>query len=119
MLNLIVRVILTGAFATVLQWHFGLWWLAAITAFVVELVIGKGDRTAFFSGFYGISIPWMAYALYIDRTTGSVLTYRVLELFKLPHSAIVLVLVTGLVGGLAGGIASLSAGWLRAAFKND
>jgi hypothetical protein len=116
--NLIARILIIGVIASGLQYRFEFWWLAVITAFMVELVIGKGDRTGFFSGFYGVSIPWMILAFYIDRTTDSVLTYRVLELFRLPQSAIVLVIVTGLIGGLAGGVASLSASWLKASIKN-
>jgi hypothetical protein len=116
--NLIARILIIGVIASGLQYRFEFWWLAVITAFMVELVIGKGDRTGFFSGFYGVSIPWMILAFYIDRTTDSVLTYRVLELFRLPQTAIVLVIVTGLIGGLAGGVASLSASWLKASIKN-
>ncbi len=116
--NLVARILVIGVIASGLQYRFEFWWLAVITAFVVELVIGKGDRTGFFSGFYGVSIPWMILAFYIDRTTDSVLTYRVLELFRLPQTAIVLVIVTGLIGGLASGVASLSASWLKASIKN-
>lgn len=117
-MNLFIRIILIACIASVAQLALGHWWLAPLTAFVVELSIGKGDRTGFFSGFYGVAIPWMILAFYIDHQSGSVLTYRVLELFRLPRFATVLVLVTGLVGGLSGGVASLSANWVKAYIKD-
>lgn len=117
-MNLFIRILAIAAIASVAQWTLGLWWLAPLTAFTVELAIGRGDHTGFFSGFYGVAIPWMILAFYIDHHGGSVLTYRVLELFKLPRFATVLVLVTGLIGGLSGGVASLSASWVKAYFKN-
>ncbi|MCF8257469.1 MAG: hypothetical protein K9J06_07955 [Flavobacteriales bacterium] len=117
-MNLLLRIITISVIASALQWWAGFWWLAPLTAFVVEAAIGKGDRTGFFSGFYGIAVPWMAVAFYIDHQSGSILTYRLLELFKLPRFATVLVLITGLVGGLAGGVASLSASWVKAYFKH-
>jgi len=118
-MNLFLRVSAIAVIASLLQWSVGFWWLAPLTAFVVEALIGKGDRTGFFSGFYGIAIPWMILAAYIDHQSGSILTYRLLELFKLPRFASVLILVTGLVGGLSGGVASLAGSWVKAYFKHD
>lgn len=96
-----------------------LWWTAPLVAFLVELVFGKGDKLAFFTGFYGVAIPWMILAIWIDRTTDSVLTYRVLGIFGLPPFAFVLVLVTGLIGGISAGLSSLAGGTLKAILRND
>lgn len=113
-LKLIYRILLIAVTATIGQLLLPWWWVAPLAAFVVEVVFGKGDRLGFFSGFYGIAIPWMILAFYIDHQNGSVLAQRVLGIFSLPQFGLVLVLVTGLIGGLAGGVSSLAGSWVKA-----
>jgi hypothetical protein len=96
------------------------WWSAMLVALLVEALIGKGDSTAFFSGFYGISVPWMIVSGYIDAKNGSLLSVQILEIFKLPPYGFVMVVITGLLGGLFGGFASVVGSWMRqAVWKND
>lgn len=104
--------------ATLAQVFLPWWWLVAVVAFGVELALGKGDKLGFFSGFYGIAIPWMLYAAYIDQQNGSILAHRILDLFSLPKFAFVLIIITGLVGGITGGVASMAASWIVAYRKN-
>jgi hypothetical protein len=117
MKDLFVRIAIIAVLASVFQFFYP-WWTCAIVAFVVEATLGRG-RIGFFSGFYGVAIPWMILAAYIDRQNGSELTYRVLELFKLPRFAMVLIIVTGLLGGAIGGMASLAGSWVKSYMKND
>lgn len=118
-MNILYRILIIGTIATFGQLLLPWWWIIAIVAFSVELVFGKGDKLGFFSGFYGIAIPWMVLAFYIDYHNGSVLSHRVLDLFKLPRFGFVLVLVTGLLGGIVGGISSLAGSWVNAYLKHD
>jgi len=118
-MNILYRILIIGTIATFGQLLLPWWWIVAIVAFLVELVFGKVDKLGFFSGFYGIAIPWMVLAFYIDYHNGSVLSNRVLDLFKLPRFGFVLVLVTGLLGGIVGGISSLAGSWVNAYLKHD
>ncbi len=112
-MNMLIRVMLIAGLGAVAQYHLP-WWSVVLIALLVELLVGKGDRDAFFSGFYGVSIPWIALSAYIDVKSESILSVRILELFKLPQLGIVMVILTGLIGGMAGGIGSLCGGWLKA-----
>lgn len=114
-MNLLLRVILICVLSVAAQPYLP-WWSAVLIAFVVELVVGKADSTSFFSGFYGVAIPWMAIATFIDVKSGAVLTVRVLELFKLPQYSVVMIILTGLLGGLIAGVGSMSGGWMKALF---
>ncbi|MCB9186571.1 MAG: hypothetical protein H6601_07470 [Flavobacteriales bacterium] len=116
-MNLILRILVIAVLATLGQ-LFLPWWTIAIVALLVEALVGKADSTAFYSGFYGIAIPWIALAAYIDMKSGSILTVRILEMFKLPPYGFVMVIVTGLLGGLIGGLSSMLGGWIRQIFQD-
>ncbi|MFC2176594.1 hypothetical protein ACFLR1_06470, partial [Bacteroidota bacterium] len=81
---------------------------------VYALVVGQGKKDAFFSGFYGVAIPWMLLSAYINMSSDSILTFRILQLFSMPQFGVLLIIITGLVGGISGGIGTLSAGWIKA-----
>jgi hypothetical protein len=115
-MNLILRVVVMGVLGAIAQ-TFLPWWSSVVVAVIVELILGKGDGTSFFSGFYGVAIPWMILATLIDVNSDSLLTVQVLQLFKLPEFSIVMIIITGLFGGLIAGMGSLSGGWIRAAFQ--
>jgi hypothetical protein len=117
-MNLFVRIVLIAVLSAVAQQFFP-WWSAVIVAFAVEALFGKANDTTFFSGFYGIAIPWMIYAGYIDAASDSILSVQVLQLFKLPPYGFVMVIITGFLGGLYGGFASVVGGWVRQAIKGD
>jgi len=115
-MNLFVRITVIAALSSISQMYLP-WWTAVVIALFVEALIGKGDKTSFYTGFYGVSIPWMILATYIDVKSESILTVRILELFKLPQFSFVLIILTGLIGGLIGGVGSMTGGWIKAAFS--
>jgi TctA family transporter len=117
-MNLLIRIILIGALAFGLQSYFP-WYSAIIAALLVELILGKDGSTKFFSGFYGIALVWMALSAYVDFKSESILSIRILEMFKLPPYGSVMVVLTGLLGGLLGGFATTVGGWIREAVKNE
>ena len=117
-MNLLVRIVLIAILSAVSQTYLP-WWTAVLIALLVELALGKKDSTSFFDGFYGVAIPWMILAAYIDIKSESVLTVRILELFKLPQYSMVMIVLTGLLGGLAAGIGSLTGGWLKTALTSE
>ncbi len=117
-MNLALRIILVALLGSIAQFYLP-WWSAVIIALTVEAIVGKGNSTAFFSGFYGIAIPWMVLSGYIDFHNQSILSVQILEMFKLPPYGFVMVVVTGLLGGLIGGFASVVGSWIRQAITKD
>ncbi|MCU0451459.1 MAG: hypothetical protein MUC97_16715 [Bernardetiaceae bacterium] len=88
------------------------WWSIAGAAGLVGLVFRGGGWGAFFSGFFGAGLLWLAYALYIDQQTASVLSAKVAELFRLPNPT-ALAGVTAMVAGLTAGFGGLTGNRLR------
>jgi hypothetical protein len=86
------------------------WWAACLFAFVAALLLGKNSGQAFWSGFAGLGLAWIALALLKSFPNEHILAARVAATFHLPHW-LLLLLVTALIGGIAGGMSSLS-GWL-------
>lgn len=118
-MNLMIRITVIAIVGAVLQ-TFWPWWTCILVAMVVEMLLGRKDGTSFFSGFYGVALPWMALSAYIDVTSDSLLTLQVLRLFKLPEFSVVLIIITGLLGGLVAGLGSVTGGWIRTAIhKTD
>ncbi|MCF8278004.1 MAG: hypothetical protein K9J17_14820 [Flavobacteriales bacterium] len=118
-MNFLLRVVLIAVLGAISQVYLP-WWTAVVVALLVESIIGKGDNTSFFSGFYGLAVPWMVLATYIDVKSESVLSIRILELLKLPQFSFVLIIVTGLVGGLVGGLGSMTGGLINnVVFRKD
>lgn len=117
-MNLIIRIVLIMVLGAICQYHLP-WWTVVLVALLIELIVGKGGKYSFFSGFYGVSIPWIILAAYIDFKSESILSVRIAELFRLPQYGLVMVVVTGLIGGIVGGMGSIGGGWLKALKTNS
>lgn len=89
------------------------WWVLAIVAFGVALLVPQTNGRSFFAGFLGIFLMWVVVAAWIDWKNGSLLSQKIAQLLPLGGSSILLVLVTAFIGGLVGGFAALSGGSLR------
>lgn len=113
-MNLFARILIIAIAVYIGQMFFP-WWIIVIVPLVVEAIFGRGKGTAFFSGFYGIAIPWMLLSAYVDIQSESILSSKILALFKMPEYGFVMIILTGLLGGLYGGLASLVGGWIRKA----
>ncbi len=91
------------------------WWSIAIVAFGVCFWRSTRGRQAFRSGFLGIAVVWLLYALLIHLRTEGVFTGRMgLLLFKSESAALPL-LVTVILGGLVGGLSGLTGFLIRRA----
>ncbi len=86
------------------------WWVSCIMAFGAAIIFGKRSSWAFWSGFCGIALAWIALALLKSFPNEHILAIRVAHVFHLPNWGSLLA-VTALIGGLAGGMSALS-GWL-------
>ena len=84
------------------------WRIIALIAFLAALFIGKTSGQSFWSGFGGVFIVWVILALLKSIPNDNMLASRVIQLFPLPHSWILLLFITALIGGLVGGMSALS-----------
>jgi hypothetical protein len=90
------------------------WWIIAVAAFAVALVIPQKSFFAFLAGFTALFFLWAGLAAFIDVNNRHILSARIAEvMFKTP-SHWMIITVTGLVGALVGGFAALTGNKLRA-----
>ncbi len=92
------------------------WWSVGIAAFIGGLAWDKKVAGAFLSGFLGIFLLWVIYALIIDIRTSSILSPKIAQLFSLPALSLITILLTGIVGGLVGGFSALTGNFVRKTF---
>jgi hypothetical protein len=114
-MRFLIQVILTSLLSYVLQ-QFMAPWVVVPIALCVALVVQNNAIGAFFGGFAGISLLWMAKATVIDVYTQSILSAKVAAVlgFKSP---IMLIFLTGLLGGLLGGLGGASGQHIRYILK--
>jgi hypothetical protein len=84
------------------------WWIIALIAFLAALFLGKTSSQSFWAGFGGVFTVWVILALFKSIPNNNMLASRVIQLFPLPHSWVLLLFITALVGGLVGGMSALS-----------
>jgi hypothetical protein len=84
------------------------WWSLAVVAFLVCFWRSSGGGRAFLSGFLGVAIVWLLYALLIQFRTDGLFVGRMSELLFKTNTQVLPVVVTALIGGLVGGLAGLS-----------
>jgi hypothetical protein len=91
------------------------WWVCGAASFILAITIQQNTSSAFWSGFFAIFLLWGGYAFWLDYSTQSFLTTKMIKFFSIP-SPILMVLLTAFVGGLTGGFSSLSGNYLRQLF---
>ena len=90
------------------------WWIPAAVAFLVTFFLPQKSGVSFLSGFAGVGLYWLVYALITDVSNGHILSGRMAALFGLPGS-ISFIAVTVLVGALIGGLSAWGAALVRPA----
>jgi hypothetical protein len=96
--------------------YFSPWWIVVLIAFLTALFLGKTSNESFWSGFGGVFIAWAILALIKSIPNNNMLASRVIQLFPLPHSWVLLLFITALIGGLVGGMSALSGILVKKAF---
>ncbi|GEM_PF-78412 len=114
----IPRMLLLGIVAGVAQWYLPFWSLPA-SCFLIGFLTAPVNRSAFWAGFIGIFLLWTGLAFYQDWMNDSILSQRVVQLFPLPKSSALLILITGIIGGLLGGMASKTGDLFRRFFIHE
>lgn len=89
------------------------WWIIAIIAFLVALLVHQQAWKAFLAGFLGLFLLWAVLAEWIDIENKSVLSAKIATLLPLGGNSLLLVLITGIMGGLVAGFAAMSGSYLR------
>jgi len=95
--------------------HFGWWWIA-VSAFIGGVLVKSTGFQSFFSGAFGVGLVWLWMTLKIDLETGSILTQKMAEMFKLGQGGL-LIAITVVVGGLVGAISSWTGHNFRKLFE--
>lgn len=111
-----MRFILTTVLIGLLAFIAGLflpWWVLALVAFGVALLLPQTNARSFLAGFLGIFLMWSVVASWIDIKNNSLLSHKVAQIIPLGGSSLALVLVSALVGALVGGFAAMSGNSLR------
>jgi hypothetical protein len=90
------------------------WWIPAAVAFLVTFFLPQKSGVSFLSGFVGVGLYWLVYALMRDVSNEHILSGRMAAIFGLPGTASFMA-VTVLVGALIGGLSAWGASLLRPA----
>ena len=88
------------------------WWSVAVCAGLVSALIPTTGKKAFWSGFAGVGLLWLFFALLFSIQTDFLLSERVADLFGVGSSAVI-ILLSALIGALVGGLGALCGNQLR------
>ena len=110
-MRFIINIFITGLLAALATWYLP-WWMIAVVAFTVALLLPQKNAKAFWSGFLGIFLLWIFVSSLRDMSNEHILSTRMARLFHLPAYGLFL-LVGAAVGGLVGGLAAWAGAALR------
>jgi hypothetical protein len=111
-MRFIVALLLTA----LLSFIASLWldfWVIAIVAFLVGIMVQQKAWKAFLAGFAAIFLLWASLAKWMDAENGGILSQKIASILPLGGSSILLILITGFIGGLVAGLAALSGSYVR------
>lgn len=114
-MRLFLAILFTVLLAGITTWLFP-WWMVAVSAFVVMLIVAVKPSGGFLAGFLGIALLWLAVVVVKDMSNAHVLSGRMAKLFGLPNATLFIV-VTVILGGLIGGLAGWSGALTRKIFS--
>jgi uncharacterized membrane protein len=108
----LVAIILTALLAFAGGLWFG-WWIIAVAAFLIALLVHQKAGKAFLSGFAGGFLLWAILALLRDIPNESLLSKKIAEILPLGGNSLLLIIVTALIGALVAGFGAMSGSYLR------
>ena len=89
------------------------WWVIAIAAFIIALLVHQKAGKAFLSGAIGVFLLWGILAWWIDMKNEHILSKKIAAVLPLGGSSFLLIFVTALIGGLVAGFGAMSGSYLR------
>ena len=111
-MKLFINILLTAILAIALSFWFP-WWIVAVAAFAVALVIPLKPWQSALAGFLGIFILWVLLSAWINARNDGLLAGRISMLLLKTDSAGLLMLAGGLIGGLTAAAAALTGSLVR------
>jgi hypothetical protein len=85
------------------------WWIIAVAAFIVALIIQQKAVPSFFAAFLALFILWGVQSSLIDAKNEHLLANKVASILPLGGSYIAIIIVAALIGGLVAGLSALTA----------
>lgn len=113
-MKFIFRILLSGLFTYLLSFYTP-WWIVFAVCFLVAFILHGNSLVVFISSFLGAGLVWLLYAWYLDASTESILTDKLVQLFPFEQGIFLLVL-SGLIGGVCGGFGALTGNSFRHLF---
>ncbi|MDQ6815309.1 MAG: hypothetical protein M3040_16360 [Bacteroidota bacterium] len=89
------------------------WWIIAVAAFLVAIVIPQKAIQSFLSAFLALFILWGIQSSLIDAQNNHLLARKVAFILPLGGSYILMIIVAAFMGGLVAGMAALTASFAR------
>lgn len=89
------------------------WWIIAIVAFLVSIIIQQRHLVSFICGFISLFLLWGFLSFWISMQNDNILAHRVSLLIFKTDSPFLLILVTALIGALVAGFAALTGSYIR------
>jgi len=89
------------------------WWIIAILAFLVSIIIQQGHFISFVCGFVSLFLLWGFLSFFISLENDHILAHRVSLLIFKTDSPFLLIFVTALIGALVAGFAALTGSYIR------
>jgi hypothetical protein len=111
-MKFLVSIILTALLSFAAALFFD-WWIIAVCAFIVALIIHQNAFYTFLSAFLALFILWAVQSYFIDTQNEHLLSTKVATILPLRGSYIAVILVAALIGGLVAGMAALTAHFAR------
>lgn len=89
------------------------WWTFAIGSMLVALVIPQRGFRAFLSGFLGVFVLWLVYAVIVNFKNESLLASKIAAILPLGGNVGLLIFLSAFIGGLVSGVAALVGSYAR------
>ena len=110
-----IIILITAALAGLATWFLP-WWMVAVVAFLMAVLLYLPPGKAFRVGAFSIMSLWFVVLLARDIPNEHILSTRMAMLFGLPHFSLY-ILVTIVVAALVGGLAGWAGGLMNFAFR--
>src|SRR3978361_626800 len=82
------------------------WWIIAVAAFIVAVLIHQRAFKAFLAAFLAFFVLWAVQSSLIDSQNDHLLSTKVASILPLGGSSVAVILVTAFIGALVGGMAA-------------
>ncbi len=89
------------------------WWIVAIVAFLVSILIQQRHFISFICGFVSLFLLWGFLSFWISVQNEHILAHRVSLLIFKTDSPFLLIFATALIGALVAGFAALTGSYIR------